>query len=120
MNITNHQCFQTERVLERGEKIELLVDKTDKLNQQAFKFEKQSKQLKNAMWWKNVKMMAIIGLIVCVRWRCRPTDMWDSAHSFFFVVAGANLRIVSSGCNFFHRSNGVWWPCIPLVQRQQE
>ena len=29
-----------DRVLERGEKIELLVDKTDKLNQQAFKFEK--------------------------------------------------------------------------------
>lgn len=29
-----------DRVLERGERIELLVDKTDKLNQQAFKFEK--------------------------------------------------------------------------------
>ena len=30
-----------DRVLERGEKIELLVDKTDRLNQQAYKFEKQ-------------------------------------------------------------------------------
>jgi len=29
-----------DRVLERGEKIELLVNKTDQLNQQAFKFEK--------------------------------------------------------------------------------
>jgi vesicle-associated membrane protein 7 len=29
-----------DRVLERGERIELLVDKTDRLNQQAFKFEK--------------------------------------------------------------------------------
>lgn len=29
-----------ERVLERGEKIELLVDKTDRLGQQAFKFQK--------------------------------------------------------------------------------
>jgi hypothetical protein len=29
-----------DRVLERGEKIELLVDKTDRLNQQAFKFER--------------------------------------------------------------------------------
>ncbi len=29
-----------DRVLERGEKIELLVDKTEKLNQTAFKFEK--------------------------------------------------------------------------------
>ena len=29
-----------DRVLERGEKIELLVDKSDRLNQQSFKFEK--------------------------------------------------------------------------------
>ncbi|KAH8051566.1 SNAP receptor [Aureococcus anophagefferens] len=33
-----------EKVLERGEKIELLVDKTDRLTQQAFKFENTSKQ----------------------------------------------------------------------------
>ena len=54
------------KVLERGEKIELLVDKTDKLNQQAFKFEKQSKKLKNVMYWKKVKMWASIALIVAV------------------------------------------------------
>jgi vesicle-associated membrane protein 7 len=35
-----------ERVLERGERIELLVDKTDSLNQQAFAFKKRSTQLK--------------------------------------------------------------------------
>lgn len=35
-----------ERVLERGERIELLVDKTDNLNQQAFAFKKRSTQLK--------------------------------------------------------------------------
>ena len=29
-----------DRVLERGEKIELLVDKTDRLSQQAYKFER--------------------------------------------------------------------------------
>jgi hypothetical protein len=33
-------------VLERGERIELLVDKTDNLNQQAFAFKKRSTQLK--------------------------------------------------------------------------
>ncbi|KAI1315590.1 Vesicle-associated membrane protein [Mortierella claussenii] len=35
-----------ERVLERGERIELLVDKTDNLNQQAFAFKKRSTALK--------------------------------------------------------------------------
>ena len=53
-----------EKVLERGEKIELLVDKTDRLNQQAFKFEKQSKRLKTAMWWKNCKMTIILTVVV--------------------------------------------------------
>jgi Regulated-SNARE-like domain/Synaptobrevin len=34
-----------DRVLERGEKIELLVDKTDRLNQEAFKFRKSVRLL---------------------------------------------------------------------------
>jgi len=49
-----------ERVLERGERIELLVDKTDNLNQQAFAFKKRSTQLKRSMWWKNTKLMIIL------------------------------------------------------------
>ncbi|CAO3658132.1 unnamed protein product [Rhizopus stolonifer] len=53
-----------ERVLERGERIELLVDKTDNLNQQAFAFKKRSTQLKRAMWWKNTKIVALI-IVVC-------------------------------------------------------
>ncbi|CAG8492694.1 12828_t:CDS:2, partial [Acaulospora colombiana] len=35
-----------ERVLERGERIELLVNKTDNLTQQAFAFKKRSTALK--------------------------------------------------------------------------
>ena len=38
--------FTIERVLERGERIELLVDKTDNLNQQAFAFRKRSTALR--------------------------------------------------------------------------
>lgn len=49
-----------EMVLERGEKLELLVDKTEKLQSQAVKFEKSSKELKNAMWWRRVKLYLLI------------------------------------------------------------
>lgn len=55
-----------EKVLERGERIELLVDRTENLNQTAFKFKKQSTQLKRAMWWKNVKIMIILAFVVLV------------------------------------------------------
>jgi vesicle-associated membrane protein 7 len=80
----------TEKVLDRGEKIELLVDKTEALNQTAFKFEKevslkmwhffllerhdnaitplnaQSTKLKSTMWWKNVKVMVLMGCLAVV------------------------------------------------------
>merc|ERR1711916_422148 len=44
-----------EKVLERGERIELLVDRTDALNSQAQQFKTQSTKLKKAMWWKNLR-----------------------------------------------------------------
>jgi vesicle-associated membrane protein 7 len=52
-----------EKVLERGEKIELLVDKTDRLNQQAFRFESSSRELRRAMWWRKMRCYAIIGVV---------------------------------------------------------
>ena len=52
-----------EKVLERGEKIELLVDKTDRLNQQAFRFESSSRALRRAMYWKKMRCYAIIGVV---------------------------------------------------------
>ena len=45
-----------EMVLERGEKLELLVDKTDRLNATAFTFERSSRRLKEQMFWKKVKL----------------------------------------------------------------
>ena len=47
-----------EKVLERGEKIELLVDKTDRLNQQAFKFESSSRNLRRHLYWRKVRCIA--------------------------------------------------------------
>jgi len=62
--VKNVMVTNIEKILERGEKIELLVDKTENLSQSAFKFKKSSTQLKNAMWWKNVKLMIVIVIIV--------------------------------------------------------
>jgi len=53
-----------ERVLERGEKIELLVDKTDQLNQQAFRFQANSRSLRRHMYWRQMKCRAILAVIV--------------------------------------------------------
>mmetsp|Transcript_1988 Transcript_1988/g.2664 ORF Transcript_1988/g.2664 Transcript_1988/m.2664 type:complete len:227 (-) Transcript_1988:201-881(-) len=55
-----------DKVLERGERIELLVDRTEVLDQHAFKFKKTSGNLRNAMWWKNCKMKLMIAFILLV------------------------------------------------------
>lgn len=55
-----------EKVLERGEKIELLVDKTEKLNEAGFKFKKSSTALKRQMCLKNAKITAVIVLVVLI------------------------------------------------------
>ncbi|PVZ96705.1 hypothetical protein BB558_007369, partial [Smittium angustum] len=49
-----------ERVLERGDRIDSLVDKTNNLNTAAFAFRKRSTALKRKLWWKNQKLMAML------------------------------------------------------------
>merc|ERR1711916_111611 len=49
-----------------GERIEILVDKTDNLNSRAVDFKKKSVTLKRAMWWKNIKLMIAIGVLLVI------------------------------------------------------
>jgi vesicle-associated membrane protein 7 len=53
-----------EHLLERGERIDLLVDKTDRLGGSASEFRIRSQGLRRRMWWKNVKLMAILTVVV--------------------------------------------------------
>jgi Synaptobrevin len=55
-----------ERVLSRGERIELLVDKTDAMSSQARAFRKRSQALRRRMWWRNTKLIALIVFVVVV------------------------------------------------------
>jgi vesicle-associated membrane protein 7 len=53
-----------ERVLERGERIDLLVDKTDRLGGSARDFRVRSTGLRRRMWWKNVRLMALLVVVI--------------------------------------------------------
>lgn len=54
-----------ERVLERGERIDLLVDKTDRLGGSARDFRMRSKGLRRRMFWKNIRLMVLL-VVVCI------------------------------------------------------
>lgn len=56
-----------ERVLERGERINLLVSKTDRMNSRAVEFRKVSTRVRHSMWFANVKfklLLALAGAII--------------------------------------------------------
>ena len=52
-----------EMVLERGEKLELLVDKSSGCPD-SFKFKKSSEKLRQAMFWKKVKIYLMVTVTV--------------------------------------------------------
>ena len=47
-------------------KLDVLEQQSEDLSQQAAGFRDKSKQLKNKMWWKNMKMKIIVGSFVIV------------------------------------------------------
>lgn len=53
-----------DQVLARGERIDLLVDKTDRLGGSAHEFRVRSKTLRRQMWWKNIKLMVLLSIVV--------------------------------------------------------
>lgn len=53
-----------ESLLERGERVDLLVNKTDRLGGSAQEFRVRSRGLKRQMWWKNVKLMALLSFVI--------------------------------------------------------
>lgn len=63
-NVRGIMSQNIESLLERGERIDLLVDKTDKLGGSAREFRIRSRGLRRQMWWKNVKLMALLTVVV--------------------------------------------------------
>ena len=55
-----------ERVLERGERLDILVEKAQDLEADASSFKKTSDQLQRKYWWKNMKWKVILAIIILV------------------------------------------------------
>ncbi|KAG0455073.1 hypothetical protein HPP92_024005 [Vanilla planifolia] len=56
-----------EKVLDRGEKIELLVDKTENLRSQAQDFRQQGTKMRRKMWLQNMKVkLIVLGILIAL------------------------------------------------------
>lgn len=63
----NAMLIYLEKVLERGEMFDLLVDRTDKLHRNSVKFERSATKLRKTVWRRNVKLWALLVFVGLVR-----------------------------------------------------
>jgi vesicle-associated membrane protein 7 len=57
------------KVIERGEKIEILVKKSETMADQSYDMKNTSTRIRRKMWWKNKKIMIgviIVGLVLLI------------------------------------------------------
>ncbi|EFA02601.2 Vesicle-associated membrane protein 7-like Protein [Tribolium castaneum] len=64
--LKNIMVKNIDNVAMRGERLELLVNKAENLNSGSVTFRKTSRNLARSMFWKNVKLYVIIGVIITV------------------------------------------------------
>ena len=55
-----------EQILSRGERIELLVDKTGNMANQATAFRRGARTVRRQMWWKNTRILALSVVVAIV------------------------------------------------------
>lgn len=55
-----------DKVIERGERIEILVKKSETLADQSLDMRDTSRRVKNKMWWKNKKVMMGIAAVIII------------------------------------------------------
>eukprot|EP01035_Chromulina_nebulosa_P068381 gene68381-93712_t len=65
-DVKNVMIENIDTLMQRGEKLELLVEKTDMLQAEAFKFEKSSRELKRTMYWRRLKLYLLASLILAL------------------------------------------------------
>ncbi|KAI6247765.1 Vesicle-associated membrane protein [Erysiphe necator] len=63
-NVRGIMSQNIDSLLERGERIDLLIDKTDRLGGTAHDFRIRSRGLRRRMWWKNIKLILLLIFVV--------------------------------------------------------
>ncbi|KAH7659954.1 Synaptobrevin protein [Dioscorea alata] len=64
--VRNVMIENIDKVLERGDRLELLVDKTANMQANTFRFRRQTRRFNNTVWWRNVKLRATLVLVVLI------------------------------------------------------
>ncbi|ORX36691.1 synaptobrevin-domain-containing protein [Kockovaella imperatae] len=64
-NVKDIMVQNIDSILQRGERLDLLVDKTDTLAGQAYAFRRGARSVRRQQWWRNQRITVLTG-VVCV------------------------------------------------------
>ncbi|XP_074710309.1 vesicle-associated membrane protein 1 isoform X1 [Strix uralensis] len=64
--VVDIMCVNVDKVLERDQRLSELDDRADALQAGASQFESSAAKLKRKYWWKNCKMMIMMGVICAI------------------------------------------------------
>nr|GMD90090.1 vesicle-associated membrane protein 711-like [Ipomoea batatas]GMD92364.1 vesicle-associated membrane protein 711-like [Ipomoea batatas] len=57
--VRNVMVQNIDKVLERGDRLELLVDKTANMHGNTLRFRRQARRFRSTVWWRNVRLMYV-------------------------------------------------------------
>ncbi|CAN7070128.1 unnamed protein product [Brassica oleracea var. botrytis] len=80
-----------DKVLDRGERLELLVDKTATMQGNTFRFRKQARRFRSTVWWRNCKLTTEDSYTITGRVRIPASTAIGHAAKF------SNIKVVLNG-----------------------
>ncbi|MBA0744994.1 hypothetical protein Gogos_007587, partial [Gossypium gossypioides] len=87
--VRNVMIENIDKVLERGDRLELLVDKTANMQGNTFRFRKQARRFKNTVWWRNVRLTyAFRTLTLLCVFTCLALSMEVLICSLKYIIEG--------------------------------
>ncbi|XP_043376333.1 myocilin isoform X1 [Dermochelys coriacea] len=87
------------KVIERGERLDDLQDKSESLSDNATAFSNRSKQLRRQMWWRGCKMKALVALVAVILLLVITISKWD-LESFDYQELKSELTEVPASSVF--------------------
>ncbi|OXB58695.1 hypothetical protein ASZ78_016867 [Callipepla squamata] len=102
-------------VAQRGEKLELLIDKTENLVDSSVTFKTTSRNLARAMCMKNLKLTIIIIIVSIVS--LIPFAIMVYLQPLMNVNS-TNTRMVITGYHLYHRIGCLRWACVAELRAE--
>lgn len=108
-----------EKVLERGDRLTLLVEKTTNIQGNAVRFRRQSRRYRNTLWWRNFKLTSVSLTIFVYTWLFRFTPChkpWCLLSCFAFKLKNLYRIMILSFFKFGNVPQNRYDHCQTILE----